>query len=111
MGFVPPDAERRHRAIGSVDDLPPALQRAFDPATFFDPVPEPGRQDWLNVAAEKGQAYEGFARTATNRPEGARQNLYVQPLGDFSERQRALLAQLRQFASAFFVRDVRMLPA
>jgi archaemetzincin len=111
MGFVQPDAARRLRAIGPVGDLPVALQRGFDPDVFFDAVPEPGPHDWLNVAAEQGQGYEAFTRTATNRPEGIRQRLYVQPLGDFSEAQNALLRQLQQFGSAFFARDVRLLPA
>ncbi len=110
MSFVPPDAGRRLHAIGPVADLPSSLQRAFDPGDLFEPVPVPGREDWLNVAAEKGQDFETFSRTATNRPEGARQIVYVQPLGDFTKPQAALLDQLRQFASAFFAREVHLLP-
>jgi archaemetzincin len=110
MGFVRPDAERRLRAIGPVAHLPGPLQRAFDPDVSFEAVPPPGRQDWLNVAAEHGQAYEAFTRTATNRPDADRPHIYVQPLGDFTRAQAALLLQLRQFGGAFFMRDVRLLP-
>ncbi len=111
MSFVRPDEERRLRAIGPLTELSPTLQRAFDPDGFFEPVPEPGRDDWLNVAAEKGQGYEAFTRTATNRPDAVRQHVYVQPLGDFSAAQRALLERLREFGTAFFAREVRLLPA
>ncbi len=111
MSFVPPDAARRLHAIGPVDDLPAPLRRAFEPGDLFEPVPAPGREDWLNVAAEKGQDFESFTRTATNRPEGDRQIIYVQPLGDFTRAQAELLGQLRAFATAFFAREVRLLPA
>ncbi len=111
MRFVPPDEERRARAIGVLDDLPSPLRRAFDPDSFFDPIPSPGRVDWLTVRPEPGQTFEAFASTATNRPDGLRPYLYLQPLGDFSKAQEALLKQLQQFGTAFFVREMRQLPA
>ncbi len=110
MGFVLPDAERRLRAIGPVSDLPVALQRAFDP-DGFEAIPSPGREDWLNVAAEKGQSFEHFARTATNRPEGIRRHIYLQPIGEMSPALNDLLQQLQVFGSAFFARPIRLLPA
>ncbi len=109
MAFVPPDAERRARAIGSVSELPVTFQRAFDP-DGFDPIPAPARDDWLNVAAEKGQSFEGFTRAATNRAEGTRQHIYVQPIGEVLRAQHELLLQLQAFGSAFFARPVRLLP-
>lgn len=109
MGFQPPDDGRRSQAIGEVADLPPALRRAFEPGSFFEPVPPPGPRDWLNVAMERGQTFDAFVRTRPGRPDPARQHLYVQPIGDLSGPQRALLEQLQQFGRAFLVREVRLL--
>jgi archaemetzincin len=106
MAFVPPGPEEWRRAIGSVSDLPPKLQRAFSPERDFEPVPQPDRLDWLSVVRERGQTFERFARAAS-RPDEIR-HMYIQPLGNFSEEQSALPDQVRQFGSAFFARDVRL---
>lgn len=111
MAFVPPDAEARRRAVGSLADLPPALQRAFTPGDDFEPVPVPARLDWLAVKREPGQPFDRFIRASSNRPTPERPHLYLQPLGDFPADALALLDRLRRFGSAFFVREMRVLPA
>ncbi len=111
MRFQPPDEERRLRAIGSLDDLAAPFRRAFTPDSFFEPIPAPGRRDWLSVAREPGQTFEAFGRLATNRPDGVRRHLYLQPLGDFSKPQETLLERLRAFGGIFFAGELRLLPA
>jgi archaemetzincin len=111
MAFVPPDAEARRRAVGSLEGLPPALRRAFTPGDDFEPVPAPARADWLAVKREPGQSFERFARTSSNRPTPDRPHLYLQPLGEFSPEALALLERLQRFGSAFFVREMRVRPA
>lgn len=111
MRFVPPEPDERLRAIGPLGDLSTVEQRAFSPGPDFDPLPTPGPHDWLNVARERGQSFERFTHTSSNRPEGERQRLYLQPLGEFREDQVGLLRQLQRFGRAFFVRDVTLLPA
>ena len=45
--FTPPGEKQRRSAIGSTAGLPPRMQRAFDPADHFEPIPTPGPSDWL----------------------------------------------------------------
>jgi archaemetzincin len=111
MAFNPPGPERRLMAIGPVGDLPAQVRRALDPDDFFEPVPAPGRHDWLNVAHEPGQDYQAFTHTATNHTSDERRSLYLQPIGDFSRPQIDLLQRLQQFGSLFFTRPMRLLPA
>lgn len=106
MGFVPPGPNERRRAVGPLDGLPCELARAFDPGRDFDPVPVPGAHDWLGVARERGQTFESFVRTASNRPDGTRCRLYLRPFGTFSSEELRFVDGLVAFARAFFVHDV-----
>jgi hypothetical protein len=110
VGFVRADAAQRVRAIGSLEGLPPRLERALSAGGDFDPIPEPGPGDWLSVARERGQTFERFTRTASNRPAESAQHIYLRPVGDFPPRHSQLLRQLQQFGSGFFVRELRLLP-
>lgn len=108
---MPIGPEDQRRAVGSLDGLPPVLQRAFTADGDFEPMPRPGRMDWLSVAHERGQTFERFTRAASNRPDERRCGLYLQPIGRFSIQDAELVQQMRRFAAAFFARDVRLLPA
>jgi archaemetzincin len=111
VGVVTPDAARRLRAIGPIEELPTRLQRAFTPGSDFDPIPEPGPGDWLNVAHEKGQAFERFAQTTARNPSESPQCIYLKPVGeDFPQAHSRLLQQLQRFGTAFFAQEVRVLP-
>lgn len=108
--FDPPDAAQRQRAAGALDTLPPALQRAFSAGEgFFDPIPKPGSSDWLANHPEEGQTFDQFVRSEPNRPDRKRGVLYFQPLGRFDPETSPSLDQLRQFASAFFMMEVKLL--
>lgn len=110
MSFHPPGPEERRRAIGALDDLSPTLQRAFSPDHDFDPLPSPGPHDWLSVARERGQTFDQFVRTATNRPDATRRRLYLRPVGEVAADRGRVLEDLRAFACAFFVQDVGWVP-
>lgn len=110
MPFTPPDLQTRHAAIGSTADLPLAVQRALEPDDSFRAIPPPGPQDWLANHPEAGQTYTAFIQSGPNRPDARRHTLYLQPLGEFVEGKSPSLALLRQFAAAFFVMDVTVLP-
>lgn len=94
-------------AIGRTDDLPRALRRAFDPRPF-DPLPPPGRGDWLDANAEPGQTFDDFVRGYANLPDPRRKTIYLQPLGDFPAGAPSIEA-LERFGRAFFMLDVRRL--
>jgi len=110
MGFTPPTEAQRRAAAGSTAALPEALRRALEPQGDFLPIPEPGPSDWLANHPEAGQTFEQFVRSHPSRPEAGRKLLYLQPLESFSERDGPSLVPLRQFTSAFFMLEVRILP-
>ena len=109
MGFEPPGAAQRLEAIGATNGLPDPLQRALAPDGDFQPVPVPGPGDWLAVHREPGQTFEEFRRSQPNRPDARRRILYLQPLGEFPERQSPSLESLRQYAAGFFQVEVKAL--
>ncbi|MFQ5806076.1 MAG: archaemetzincin [Phycisphaerae bacterium] len=119
MQFRPPGEKERLAAIGRTEGLPETLRRALTPADDFERIPEPGPSDWLANHPEEGQTFEGFVRSHPNRPDKKRGKLYLQPLGEFDlrapgesgKRQTLPLDRLQQFAAAFFMTDVEVLPA
>jgi len=110
VGVVRADAAQRLRAIGSLEGLPTQLRRALGDGDDFDPIPEPGPDDWLSVAREPGQTFERFTRTASGRPAEAARRICLRPVGDVPPRHSQLLQQLRRFGSEFFGRELWLLP-
>jgi archaemetzincin len=110
MQFKPPSQQERLAAIGSTAGLPPTLQRALTPDDGFAPLPEPGPNDWLSNHREDGQTFDEFVRARPNRPDAQRHKLYLQPLGEFPKGESPPLDRLREFAAAFFMMDVAVLP-
>ena len=109
--FMRPDEKQRRSAIGIVAGLPPQLQRAFDPADHFDPIPVPGPSDWLANHPEPGQTFAQYRQERVNRPDKVRRKIYLQPLGEFPGNTSPSLEQLRQFAETFFTLPVELRPA
>ena len=109
--FTPPDDKQRRGTIGPTTGLPKTLQRAFDPADHFEPIPAPGPSDWLANHPEPGQTFEQYRRERVNRPDKIRRKLYLQPLGEFPAATSPNLDQLKQFAEAFFTLPVELRPA
>ena len=112
MAFQSPGPEARCDAVGDLAGLPAVLQRAFaadDPG--FDPIPSPGPDDWLAVHPEPGQTFNQFKASRPNRPTASRRMIYLQPLGEFVADRSPSIEKLREFAAAFFVMEVKTLPA
>jgi archaemetzincin len=107
--FKQPATEERLKAIGPANALPPPLQRALA-IEDFAPLPAPGPHDWLAVHPEPDQTFEEFRRGEPNRPDEQRRVIYLQPLGNFPERQSPSTEMLRQYAAAFFQMELKILP-
>jgi archaemetzincin len=111
MAFAPPSQKTILDAIGERNGLPLPLQRAFAPdAGGFDPIPNPGPNDWLAVHDEPGQTFDEFKTSRPNRPTQSRRIVYLQPLGDFAPERSPSIDKLREFAAAFFAVEVKALP-
>lgn len=102
--------EPRVAAIGDTTKLSAPLQRAFDPADDFTPMPEPGEDDWLAVHPEDPQTYDEFVAADTNVPDATRRVIYLQPIGEFPATAPSIHA-LARIVHAFFTLEVRVLPA
>ena len=103
-----PVVPARVAAIGATEFLAPALRRAFD-HTSFEPMPDPGPDDWLAQHPEKPQSYDAYIRGQRNIPGPQRNVIYLLPVGTPPSATR--LPQLAEVVHAFFTLEVRILPA
>ncbi len=70
--------------------------------------PKPG--DWLDQHPdEPGQTFQEYVRARPATPTGRRTVIYVQPLGEFSEEQREIVALSAEYLSLYFGRPVKVL--
>jgi archaemetzincin len=106
----PPVAEPRVAAIGDTTELPTELRRAFDPAGDFSPMGKPGPSDWLAQHPERPQSYDDYIASGPNLPDAKRRVIYLLPIGEFPAGTPPT-ASLVQIVRAFFMLEVRVLPA
>ena len=99
----------RVAAIGYTAPLAPALRRAFD-YTAWEPMPEPGPDDWLARHPEQPQSFQDYLRADRNAPNPPRNVIYLLPIGAFPATAPPL-AQLAGIVHAFFMLEVKTLPA
>ena len=105
----PAPVPARVAAIGYTAPLAPELRRAFD-YTAFEPMPEPGPDDWLARHPEKPQSFQDYLRADRNVPNPQGNVIYLLPVGAFPPTAPPL-AQLAKIVHAFFMLEVRTLPA
>jgi archaemetzincin len=84
-----------------------ATLRADDPAFAEDPAHFPPKRpaeegDWLERFPETGTTFEDYRSSNFTRKTRERNRIVLQPLGSFDERQKRLLADLREYAAIFF---------
>jgi hypothetical protein len=109
MGFTYRNQTEITHAIGGTQGVPLTLQRALEPGKAFEPLPEPKPGEWLAEHPEGDQAFNQFVRSYPYRPDARRDNIYLQPLGVFSEGRSPSIETLKEYASAFFAMDVKVL--
>ncbi|MFP4600764.1 MAG: archaemetzincin [Persicimonas sp.] len=99
-----------HPALGSPLAIPIDLRSLFH-RDGFRPKGQPKPGDWLAQHDEGGQTLHDFIKSNPNRPDGRREVLYLQPFGEWCGPQCPPLAALERYASAYFLRDVAILPS
>jgi archaemetzincin len=109
MAFEPPTNKETLSTIGSTNELPGSLQRALS-IDDFEPMPFPGPNDWLAEHQEIGQAFDEFIQSDHNSPNEIRKVIYLQPIGQFRQDQSPSLELLREYAAAYFMMDIKILP-
>jgi len=71
-------------------------------------APEPG--DWPYSHEESGQTLEQYLDAEPRLPDGTRKIIYVQPLGELSAEERALVAKTAEFLGIAYALEVRTRP-
>jgi archaemetzincin len=79
--------------------LPAPFNKLLPLHTRLD-KPAPG--EWLAEHPERGQTYLQYVRSNPVRPDRKRRMIYVQPLGDFTEAQRKVVAVTAEYLRHFF---------
>lgn len=79
---------------------------AFRNDTGFKILTSPKENEWLFRFPEKGQSFNEHLKQKPNRPDDKRAVIYLQPVGNFNEKQKLLLAQTKEFTSIFFQMNV-----
>ncbi len=69
--------------------------------------PRPG--DWILSHPEPGQTFAQYLRRDPVTPNGSRRVIYVQPLGDFTPKQREIVTLSAEYLGLYFNRPVRIL--
>lgn len=70
---------------------------------------KPASGDWLAEHAETGQTFQEYLRIKPVTPTGARNVIYVQPLGEFEPEQRQIVEISAEYLSIYFDRPVKLL--
>lgn len=99
--FVPPTSEKINAALGKFNPKEAENEEYLRSLMkLFDPIPKPGRSDWLAEHAEYGQTYEQFARGIYTRVSKRQKTIYLQPLE--KEISTEMLSTFEKFLSAYF---------
>jgi archaemetzincin len=71
--------------------------------------PEPG--DWLDRFKEEGQTFEDYVAASPRRPTEERNKIIIQPIGEFTEREKKMLELLREYCSIVFACETTLADA
>lgn len=74
---------------------------------FFKPM-RVQEGDWLESFQENGQTFEEYLKSNPTSPTAERQTIYIQPIGDFTEKQREILHLTADYMKAFYNLPVRL---
>jgi archaemetzincin len=71
---------------------------------------KPRPHDWLEQHPEPGQSFAEYLKCNPTLPEGKRVALYIQPLGDFTPKQRQIIELTARFMGLYYNLEVRISP-
>ena len=96
----------RHRDDDRLETIRDAGER-INTLHFAKGKPRAG--DWLLSHPEPGQTFEEYRVTRPNRPTATRTTIYIQPLGEFDEKQSPLIDDTAEMMHIFFGVPVKRL--
>lgn len=69
---------------------------------LHEKISKPGPGDWLAQHKEPGQTFTQYQACGPVRPTGDRRTIYIQPLGDFTKKQREVIKFTAEYMGLFF---------
>lgn len=88
------------------DDLVSYQKSAERIRPLFEKKKPPGPFDWLASQKEAGQTFTEYLIARPGRRSAERTKLYLQPIGEFTEEENAVLKTLREFMGLYFGTEV-----
>ena len=81
----------------------PAVKKTIKKlASLSEKLDEPQPGEWLSAHKETGQTFAQYLRIRPNVFSASRNKLYIQPIGEFSEKQNELVKRSAEFLSIYF---------
>lgn len=97
------DSDTAHELTAAIRKLEPIHQKMGKP--------KPG--DWLSEHKEAGQTFAEYLKSNPVTPQGKRNTIYIQPIGEFSETQRKVLNLTTEYMELYFgipVKTMEVMP-
>jgi archaemetzincin len=94
------------------DENAPDIRRLMNLIEKLKPLhkklgpPQPG--DWLDVHDEPGETFREYLDSKPVTAHGGRRVIYIQPLGEFTKSQQAIVDATAEFLRAYFQLSVKM---
>jgi archaemetzincin len=82
--------------------------KAVEP--FFEPMRPPDTDEWLATVKEDGQTFEQYINCDPILPSLERKTLYIQPIGEFNDKQFKVIRLSADYMEKFFDLPVKLLP-
>jgi archaemetzincin len=89
----------------SVEDLEKVISKL---RPLHKTLGKPGPGDWLDQHREPGQTFKEYLQFNPNTPQGKRNVIYIQPLGDFTPTQRKMVTLTADFMGCYFYVPVKV---
>ena len=104
--FAAPDGRTSFAKLG--DPRPRGKRRSPSSSRCTKSLASPRPGDWLAEHEETGQTFKEYLRIRPVTPTGARHTIYVQPLGEFTDKQREIVEISAEYLSLYFDRPVKL---
>ena len=99
------NAASNSEQVSSTVGLRPAIEKL---RPLHQKISKPGPNDWLAQHDERGQTFEQYVTSRPITPQGARNVLYIQPIGGFSKTQQKIMLLTAEYMEHYFGLEVQI---
>ncbi len=99
-------AARSFRQVGNREEITASIATL---KPIHTPLGRPKPGEWLDRHKEPGQTFQQYLLARPVTPTGVRTTIYVQPLGEFADKQREIVELSAEFLGLYFGRPAKIL--